>query len=87
MKAINSIRTIDSHGRIVLPKELRDVMGWTQDSPIGVTKVGNTIVLEKHSNAAYEKERVAEGLSLIVETLPEVQRIVVERAIDFLNNN
>ena len=87
MKAVNSIRKIDSHGRVVLPKELRDAMGWHEDSPVGITKVGNTLVLEKHSNAAYEKERIAEGLNLIVDTLPEVQRIVVERAIDFLNNN
>lgn len=87
MKAVGAIRTLDTAGRVVIPKELRDVLGWNNDTPIGITKVGSTIVLEKHCESIFEKERITEGLNLILESLPEVQRIVVERAVDYLNNN
>ena len=87
MKSIGAIRTLDTHGRVVIPKELRDVLGWNDSTPIGIAKVGSTIVLEKHCENVYEKERITEGLNLILDTLPEVQRIVVERAVDYLNNN
>ena len=48
MKSTGIIRSVDSLGRFVLPKELRDSFGITTDTPIEIFTDGNTILLRKY---------------------------------------
>ena len=51
MKSTGIIRSVDSLGRFVLPKELRDSFGITTDTPIEIFTDGNTILLRKYRPA------------------------------------
>lgn len=42
MKSTGIVRSVDSLGRFVLPKELRDSFGITTDTPIEIFTDGNT---------------------------------------------
>jgi len=48
MKSTGIVRSVDSLGRFVLPKELRDSFGITTDTPIEIFTDGNTILLRKY---------------------------------------
>lgn len=45
------IRSIDTLGRIVLPKELRSAYGITPDTPLEILTDGDTILLRKYKAA------------------------------------
>ena len=49
MKASGIIRNVDPLGRVVIPKEIRKVMGINEGDPIEIVKVNNDIVLRKYS--------------------------------------
>ena len=49
MKASGIIRSVDPLGRVVIPKEIRKVMGINEGDPIEIVKVNNDIVLRKYS--------------------------------------
>ena len=51
MKSTGIVRSVDSLGRFVLPKELRDSFGITTDTPIEIFTDGNTILLRKYRPA------------------------------------
>ena len=51
MKSTGIVRSVDSLGRFVLPKELRDSFGITTDTPIEIFTDGNTILLRKYRSA------------------------------------
>lgn len=38
---------LSTKGQIVLPKTLRDEMGWTPGAPLDVRKVGDTVVIRQ----------------------------------------
>lgn len=42
------VRSIDSLGRVVLPKELRNTYGITPDTPLEIFTDGEAIVLRKY---------------------------------------
>ena len=48
MKSTGIIRSVDSLGRFVLPKELRDSFGITTDTPLEIFTDGDTILLRKY---------------------------------------
>lgn len=48
MKSTGIVRSVDSLGRFVLPKELRDSFGITTDTPLEIFTDGNTILLRKY---------------------------------------
>ena len=48
MNSSGIVRSVDSLGRFVLPKELRDSFGITTDTPIEIFTDGNTILLRKY---------------------------------------
>ena len=49
MKASGIIRNVDPLGRVVIPKEIRKVMGINEGDPIEIAKVNNDIVMRKYS--------------------------------------
>ena len=51
MKSTGIIRSVDSLGRFVLPKELRDSFGITTDTPLEIFTDGDTILLRKYRPA------------------------------------
>ena len=51
MKNTGIVRKMDELGRIVLPKELRDVMGIEERTPLEIFTDGDAIVLKKHETA------------------------------------
>lgn len=48
MKSTGIIRSVDSLGRFVLPKELRGLFGITTDTPLEIFTDGDTILLRKY---------------------------------------
>ena len=46
-------RRIDSLGRIVIPKEIRDTFGWKLKDPISITTHGKNVVLGKVYHHCY----------------------------------
>lgn len=51
MKSTGIIRSIDTLGRLVLPKELRTNYGITVDTPLEILADGETIMLRKYNPA------------------------------------
>ena len=49
MKASGIVRNLDNLGRVVIPKEIRKVLGINEGDPIEITKINNDIVLRKYS--------------------------------------
>lgn len=51
MKAIGIVRPIDELGRIVIPKETRDLLNIQKKDPIEIFMSGDTVVLRKYEPA------------------------------------
>jgi transcriptional pleiotropic regulator of transition state genes len=51
MKNTGIVRRVDQLGRVVLPKELRDVLGIEERTPLEIFTDGDTIILKKHKTA------------------------------------
>ena len=51
MKATGIVRKVDELGRIVLPIELRRIMGIAERDPLEIYVDGNSIVLKKYQSA------------------------------------
>ena len=51
MKSTGIVRQVDQLGRVVVPKETRNVLGMPVGTPIEVWVDGDTIVLKKFSCA------------------------------------
>ncbi|POO88702.1 AbrB family transcriptional regulator, partial [Clostridium sp. 2-1] len=49
MKSSGIVRNLDNLGRVVIPKEIRKVLGINEGDPIEIAKVNNDIVLRKYS--------------------------------------
>ena len=49
MKSTGIVRSIDSLGRIVIPKELRATLDIQEKDPLEIFTDGDTIILKKHS--------------------------------------
>jgi looped-hinge helix DNA binding domain, AbrB family len=49
MKSTGIVRRIDDLGRIVLPKELRNVLNIAEKDPVEIYVDGNLIILQKYS--------------------------------------
>lgn len=48
MKESGIVRNVDVAGRIVIPKEMRDVMFINEGDPLEIVKNNNEIILRKH---------------------------------------
>jgi len=51
MKATGIVRKVDELGRIVLPIELRRIMGIAEKDPLEIYVDGDTVVLKKYQAA------------------------------------
>jgi transcriptional pleiotropic regulator of transition state genes len=49
MKSSGIIRNVDPLGRVVIPKEIRKVIGINEGDPVEIVKVNNDIVMRKYS--------------------------------------
>jgi transcriptional pleiotropic regulator of transition state genes len=49
MKESGIVRSVDVAGRIVIPKEIRDVMSINEGDPLEIIKVNNEILLRKYN--------------------------------------
>lgn len=49
MKASGIVRNLDNLGRVVIPKEIRRVLGINEGDPVEIVRVNNDIVLRKYS--------------------------------------
>lgn len=49
MKSTGIVRELDPFGRIVLPKEMRDILDISKHTPMEFYTEGDTIVLKKYS--------------------------------------
>ena len=71
MKATGIVRRIDDLGRVVIPKEIRKVLGISEGDPIEIAKVNNDIVMRKYSKGCIfcgsDKEVVEFNRSLVCE--------------------
>ncbi|WP_050613297.1 AbrB/MazE/SpoVT family DNA-binding domain-containing protein [Bacillus testis] len=74
MKALGIIRNIDSLGRVVIPKEVRDVNGWEKGQPMELFISENGLTLKPYDsenklarafeNLAYLKTVIADQEAL-----------------------
>ena len=51
LKSTGIVRDVDSLGRVVLPKELRDTMHIAQKDPLEIYVEGDSIILRKYAPA------------------------------------
>lgn len=50
VKSSGMVRKVDRHGRIVLPKDLRQELGWADNTPIEVSQFGRYVLLHKQKD-------------------------------------
>lgn len=53
MKSTGIVRRIDDLGRVVIPKELRKVMGIEQGDPLEIYVNGNSVSFRKYQPGCY----------------------------------
>ena len=49
MKESGIVRNVDNVGRVVIPMEIRKLLGINEGDPLEIAKVNNDIVLRKYS--------------------------------------
>lgn len=49
MKESGIVRNVDNVGRVVIPKEIRKILGINEGDPVEIVKVNNDVVLRKYS--------------------------------------
>lgn len=78
MKSIGIVRKFDALGRIVIPKEVRNTLGWNDKVPIEMFTQGNSVVLRSYvpgctfCNNSDNLER-HKGLLLCCECIAEIK--------------
>lgn len=53
MKSIGVVRKVDQLGRIVLPKELRKILGFEEGTPIEIFVNEDEVILRKYVKGCY----------------------------------
>jgi len=86
MKSTGIIRGIDNLGRVVVPKEMRDKLGWGIQDQLEFYVKGNSVVLRKYFTDK-EKEEVLKALENAnkLEWNPDMQANL-KKAIEMINN-
>lgn len=81
MKSTGMIRKVDSLGRVVIPAELRNVLGIDKLDPLEIFTDGNKIVIQKYQPNAEKEEVTAELEKLVAEAKSQNAIDVLQRAI------
>jgi AbrB family looped-hinge helix DNA binding protein len=88
MKATGVVRKIDDLGRIVIPKEIRNVQGWKHNTPIEMFMDDKGMVIREYKPASDEKQEILEELiTARNNTENEAAREIFERAIKYVKEN
>lgn len=74
MKAVGIVRKVDDLGRIVIPKELRDINGWEPDTPLEVLATDKGIFVQSYKPEAEKQE--------ILKQLDEVMKMASSETIN-----
>lgn len=67
MKATGIVRRVDDLGRIVIPKEIRRVLGITEGTPMELFIEGGKVIFGKYNTS----ERILERINELQNTLYE----------------
>lgn len=81
MKSTGMIRKVDSLGRVVIPAELRNVLGIDKLDPLEIFTEGKKIVIQKYQPNAEKEEVTAELEKLVAEAKSQNAIDVLQRAI------
>lgn len=84
MKSTGMIRKVDSLGRVVIPAELRNVLGIDKLDPLEIFTDGNKIVIQKYQPNAEKEEVTAELEKLVAEAKSQNAIDVLQRAIKLI---
>ncbi len=60
MKATGIVRKIDELGRVVIPKEIRKLMGWADGDPMEMFVDDNGVYLKKYTRGCVFCEEVTD---------------------------
>ena len=83
---IGAIRPIDALGRVVIPSEIRYALNWSNKDKINIVMNGDSVVLEKYDpKDLEEKTEVVEGLKFIMDELSADEKMIVKRAIKYMD--
>ncbi len=84
MKATGIVRSVDNLGRIVIPAELRNVLGIDKQDPLEIFINGDQIILQKYQPNT-EKEEVIANLQKMAFNAKSPNVIeVIDRAIKLI---
>ncbi|WGT38529.1 AbrB/MazE/SpoVT family DNA-binding domain-containing protein [Lysinibacillus sp. 1 U-2021] len=84
MKSTGMIRKVDSLGRVVIPAELRNVLGIDKLDPLEIFTDGDKIVIQKYQPNAEKEEVTAELEKLVAEAKSQNAIDVLQRAIKLI---
>ena len=48
-----AVRKIDELGRIIIPIEMRNTMGWDNETKISISRQGEKLVLQNHQSSCF----------------------------------
>ncbi|EHI98739.1 transcriptional regulator, AbrB family [Clostridium sp. DL-VIII] len=69
MKASGIVRNLDNLGRVVIPKEMRNLMAIKEGDPVEIIKVNNEVVVRKYSKGCIfcgSSQEISEFKEIIV---------------------
>ena len=81
MKSTGIIRRIDDLGRIVIPKEIRRVLGVSEGDPMEMYTEAGAVVLKKYNPGAGYASRLKElkeDIAGDADLMPEVAKQLIE---------
>lgn len=84
MKSTGMIRKVDNLGRLVIPAELRNVLGIDKLDPLEIFTDGDKIVIQKYQPNAEKEEVTAELEKLVAEAKSQNAIDVLQRAIKLI---
>ncbi|TKI53132.1 AbrB/MazE/SpoVT family DNA-binding domain-containing protein [Lysinibacillus mangiferihumi] len=84
MKSTGMIRKVDNLGRLVIPAELRNVLGIDKLDSLEIFTDGDKIVIQKYQPNAEMEEVTAELEKLVAEAKSQNAIDVLQRAIKLI---
>ena len=89
MKSIGVVRKIDELGRVVIPKEIRQVRNWKKGTPLEIFVDKGDIILREYvsSHDSEEVEKRVNRISELISSLPELDKAEIGRILEDLLEN
>lgn len=66
MKATGIVRRIDSLGRIVIPKEIRRIMGIKEEDALEIFTDKNAVILKKYRNTDIDYSSIKKAIKVLL---------------------